>query len=795
MSRRPVPQFGTKAETLQRLAPMLSRSSVPASCAFEVERWRGHADALLGELRDRFSPGEVAVRSSSTLEDGAGASMAGAFDSVLGVPADDREALRAAVGRVIRSMGSEPGNQVLVQRMVAGVVMAGVVMTRDLHSGAPYYVVNYDDESGRTDTVTGGQSTNKTVYVLRGHVDRVRSPRLGAVLAAVAEIESVFGGIPLDIEFALDDAGQVATLQVRRMTALPGVATVSPNAIVGALESVRSDLTARFGASAPGLAGQRAMLGLMPDWNPAELLGLTPRPLAMGLFRELITRDSWRVARAQMGYRHPPDCDLMVDVLGHPYVDVRASFNSLLPASLGESTAQALVDAWIGRLGDNPHLHDKVEFEVAQTCTDFSDSAERLDREGDALDPTRRQWFRESLRRLTIDAIAGGSGGSLASALEILCTLERRQLERALPSAGLEASAGAAAQRARELISEARAQAAVPFAVCARHAFIGEALLRSAVRRGAIAAERLMAFHRSLQTVATAYHRALASVTAGDDETRFLARYGHLRPGTFEIGSPRYVDRWSQLREGGAIEAENRLPLRAAATRDFGNRGTAARGRLDAIDAPRLIEYARKAAVAREYGKFVLSRNVSDILEWLAVLGRAAGLERAEVAMLRLEAILEAGSTADSTRLRGEAEDAGRRHALAQALRFPPLIVDPDDVYVAPVFRCLPNLYGRGVVRGNVLAVRADDDWSASLRERIVCIESADPGFDWIFGAGVKALITQFGGANSHMAIRCMELGVPAAIGCGEQLYSRILDAGGVELNFDERVVRPRHAH
>ena len=30
-------------------------------------------------------------------------------------------------------------------------------------------------------------------------------------------------------------------------------------------------------------------------------------------------------------------------------------------------------------------------------------------------------------------------------------------------------------------------------------------------------------------------------------------------------------------------------------------------------------------------------------------------------------------------------------------------------------------------------------------------------------------LITKYSGANSHMAIRCAEFGIPAAIGCGEQ--------------------------
>ncbi|MEZ5659093.1 MAG: PEP-utilizing enzyme [Burkholderiaceae bacterium] len=167
--------------------------------------------------------------------------------------------------------------------------------------------------------------------------------------------------------------------------------------------------------------------------------------------------------------------------------------------------------------------------------------------------------------------------------------------------------------------------------------------------------------------------------------------------------------------------------------------------------------------------------------------------------MLTLDVLLghraSAGAAVDLQALHAAVSQARSRHETAQRVRLPPLIADPQDIYVAPVFRSLPNLFGRGVVRGRVRALQAADDWSVDLRGRIVCIESADPGFDWIFSAGIEALVTQFGGANSHMAIRCMELNVPAAIGCGEQLYARIVEAGGVELNFDERVVRPRHAH
>ena len=57
------------------------------------------------------------------------------------------------------------------------------------------------------------------------------------------------------------------------------------------------------------------------------------------------------------------------------------------------------------------------------------------------------------------------------------------------------------------------------------------------------------------------------------------------------------------------------------------------------------------------------------------------------------------------------------------------------------------------------------------LDGKIIIINSADPGYDWIFNYKIKGLITKFGGVNSHMTIRCAELNLPAAIGVGEKIF------------------------
>ena len=56
-----------------------------------------------------------------------------------------------------------------------------------------------------------------------------------------------------------------------------------------------------------------------------------------------------------------------------------------------------------------------------------------------------------------------------------------------------------------------------------------------------------------------------------------------------------------------------------------------------------------------------------------------------------------------------------------------------------------------------------------------MAIDKADPGYDWIFTRGIRGLITKYGGVASHMAIRCAEFEIPAAIGCGEKIFDYVL--------------------
>lgn len=123
---------------------------------------------------------------------------------------------------------------------------------------------------------------------------------------------------------------------------------------------------------------------------------------------------------------------------------------------------------------------------------------------------------------------------------------------------------------------------------------------------------------------------------------------------------------------------------------------------------------------------------------------------------------------------------ARRRDAWAAGLRLvlPDVILGPDDLIVVRRRSTRPNFVTKAAIEAEVVVLTSPSpDPAAALKGRIVAVEAADPGFDWVFAFGIAGLVTRYGGAASHMAIRCAEFGIPAAIGCGDALFQRITGA------------------
>jgi glutamine kinase len=529
----------------------------------------------------------------------------------------------------------------------------------------------------------------------------------------------------------------------------------------------------------PYIKGRRSIFGVMPDWNPAEIIGVKPRTLALTLYRELVTDSIWAYQRDNYGYRNLRSFPLMVSLLGTPYIDVRVSFNSFIPKGVRDELAEKLAHHYTDALAAAPHAHDKVEFDIVYSCfyPGLPGRIGGLERGG--FSGLEIGEILAELRLLT-NRIIHPREGLFHADLKKVEELKVRH-------AALSASSLDRVSRIWWLIEYCKRYGTLPFSGLARAAFVAVQFLQAFVREGIFTPGEGARFLGSLDTVTHQMKRDLARVASGEAPfAGFLERYGHLRPGTYDILSPRYDEAperyFDRANLGADAEPAERFELTRAAE-DRINAMLRSQG-LDTT-AAELVRFMKLVIEGREYAKFEFTRVLSDALREIATLGADHGLSREDMSHVSVKTLLDLYPRVDAIEvgeeLARDVERNRRAHATTELVRMPELIVEGGDLEQFFVSPSAPNFITLGRVQGPVV-LEADLD-RGGLKGAVVFIRAADPGYDWIFSRGIRGLVTQFGGVNSHMSIRCAELGIPAVIGCGEVHYQAWSRARTLEID------------
>lgn len=744
--------FSNKSSTLAFLQSKVKESIVLPQISFSITQYRYDIN-LKNRIRDFCEKQKCIVRSSSSLEDSMESSKAGLYLSVPNVTsANVDESIEKVINSYDLGDGINENEIIFIQPMLENPQICGVAFTMDPNNNGNYYVINYD-ESGSTDSVTSGEGHElKTYYLFKRQSSN--NSLMQPIIKCLKELETIYKSIPLDVEFAVKDH-KVYIFQVRPLV---GITVNDSTSDLNLLKICFLKIESILGPK-PNLCGKRTILSVMTDWNPAEMIGIHPKQLALSLYKRLITDREWAYQRYDYGYRDLRSHPLMIDLHGFPYIDTRISFNSFIPGQLPESIATKLVDYYIESLKNNPEKHDKVEFEIVFSCYTF-DLPDRLNiLSENGFSNEEINTIKSSLLKLTNDII-GIKDGMWVKDLQKIKILESKH--DSVMSSDMEPIS-----KIYWLLEDCGRYGTLPFAGLARAGFVAVQLLKSLVNVGILDDHNYQTYMNNLNTISS----QLSIDYQKMDKNAFMNKYGHLRPGTYDITMERYdsnPDKYFSANES-IITKQNELFSLTLEQYNAIEKALIDHG--FEISVLQLFDFIKHGIEGREYSKFVFTKNVSDVLELLTQLGQQYGYNREDLQYLDISVINQLYCSAyDVKSIISDSIEKGKKaYEETRHLSLPPVIQDSIDVYEFFIPSSVPNYITLKNVTGSLIKGNLTGD---NISGNIVLIEAADPGYDWIFSYPIAGFITKYGGVNSHMAIRAGELGIPAIIGVGEQLYS-----------------------
>jgi len=344
---------------------------------------------------------------------------------------------------------------------------------------------------------------------------------------------------------------------------------------------------------------------------------------------------------------------------------------------------------------------------------------------------------------------------------------------------------------AESLLNDCKNFGTTPFSLMARIAFISSTILKSFSKNKIFPESFIHEFMNSLETPLSEFQNDLTSFSQNKITKKiFLKKYGHLRPGTYDITIPRY-DKENQFLQNIKFQQQHKQKPASYFSKKFKNVS-----KIHTFDilSEELFFFLKESLILRENLKFEFTRNLSDAIELIADAGKNLGFFREDLSYIEINNILKnfrkLSKNQFVTYLKKNIDKNKKEFRINNHLVLPPIISSEKDFDLITLQVAKPNFITNQSITSDV--INLDRKYQQStLNNKIILLEHADPGFDWIFSRNPSALITKYGGVASHMSIRCSEINLPAAIGCGSIIYEKLKDASKIILDCKNQQIIP----
>ena len=772
----------TKAETLKKIENIVQRKKiknlvVPSFIYITKKEYLKNKIGVYNKIKNKFNNKILIIRSSSQDEDNKKFSNAGKYLSFQKIKLDKRKIFES-IDKIIKLFKS-PKDQILIQEYINKPDISGVIFTRETNYNSPYYVINYD-KSGETNLVTSGKNnpTSKTDIIYRDKIEL--SKRFKNFLKLILNFEKYFKSDRLDIEFAYK-GNKWHIFQCRYLPNLTkGIEDKEIKEVLINLEKKIKNLQ----NINPHLSGKTTIFSNMSDWNPAEMIGNKPKPLAISLYSELITNRIWGIQRKEYGYKDVSPNILMVNLAGTPFIDLRTDINSFLPSNLDNKICEKISNNSIKTLEKKPFLHDKIEFDLLLTCFDFDINYKKID----FLSAKEKKIYLNKLKKLTNKLLLNGEQileDELNKVKKLNINLKKIKKIKNLNEI----------QKIFFLVDDCKNFGTLPFAGAARIAFVCTQILKNFHKRKVIDSRDVENIYSSIETITKQMNQEFIKIKKNPSKKRiFLKKYGHIRPATYSIESLNYKEGFKTYFLNKNLDILNYKKKKIELS-SFKNHEITQLFKKEKfkISSKKFIKILKKSIQYREYLKFIFSKSINEIFETLIKLGYRLGISRSDLEFVSIETILSSYSILETEKLSKiltkEITKNKKSFNITKKIIFPDLILNSKDIYLHKMTISKGNFITQKKIIGNLIYLTNFKNLK-KINKKIILLDNADPGYDFIFSYPIKALITKYGGANSHMAIRCLELSIPAIIGVGNSEFEKLKKSNLIEFDCEQKIIK-----
>ncbi len=773
---------GGKAEGLARLIRAGLR--VPPGFVIVDARPGALPDGLSEALR-HLGDGPVAVRSSALGEDGADASFAGQYETVLDVESEQAvadaielclQSLRSARAAAYQeSQAGEAGDEatrmcVVVQRMVPARA-AGVLFTADPVSDRRAHIV-IDAVAGLGEALVSGHASPDHLVCdragrvieqrLAGDAPVLDAPAVARLVEEALHAERVLGTL-LDMEWAVDAEGLLHWLQARPITTLgPDLHELDTPLFAHDDVYTRCNIGEMFPGACTPLSYSFTAWGIdvgmqMMQRDVGLATGIMPHMRFVGMHAGHLFLNMSAMAETAGGALGSSNEDLALSITGRPLDEIQ------MKAPPAPAWPRRLANAL--RYGRYLFSRGRARREIAKLARELSFAEHE----------TAAETWREIDEKRELNAwamhwhlISSASSGVLTPTLiGVLAGGATPTDEHQAQAAAL--LAGAEGVESADIVAGA------------------ERVERAILARPDADAR----FVDADVEAALAWLRDPASEEAHRAFVAYLERHGHRAIKELELRQPEWrhdptpLVRSLQvalrgLRDGGAAAPGHAAPAPAQPEGRF-MRWLTAR--------------AREAVRAREETKSGLVAVAAAFKHGYRQLGAQMAAEGmlpdADAVFFLDHAELGRCIAGDAT-LAERAVARREAHALQSKLRFPDVFVGLPEPEVPDVQVGVRSVTGAPVSRGRVVGrVRVVHDLAeaeALERGEILVAPITDVGWTPYFSL-IAGLVTDVGSAVSHGAVVAREYGLPAVV--NTRFATDVFATGDlVELDGDHGIVR-----